>query len=194
MFKKSFAVNPKVYLKVVRPNLLFKVQRAFQDRGITFVNLSNGQLIKGNVNTDTLGMVRDIRAISQKATVGFPVKHKDSYSHTDSQPIFNVEATINIFEPKKTKYPVIFTIRVVNQDDLEYWYNLSEEIGLGFLKLVWWRPKPTAIFHIVPLTSPDQADPDSSISTMLSLIQGYQTEPSGNVYAVSNISLDLKKR
>lgn len=191
---KSVSVNTDLFLNVINPNLLFNVQRAFQSQGITFVNLSNGRFIYGNVNTDTLGMVRSSPGVKETThNFGFPVNHTGQFTPKPKQVIVNVEATLNIYEPPKKTDPVVFTVRVVNKADLEYWYSLSQNIGLGFLKLVRGKPKPLAVFNIVPLTSPDEADPNSSISTMLELIQGYTTSPSGNVHAVSNTRLTPKR-
>lgn len=171
--KVTIEVNANIYLKVIYPELLYTVQNSLSKRGIHFVDLNTGFLITGNMNIDTLGMI-------SKKSLKKPAKNAGNTAHflvpQKIKKVYNIEATINIYEPQDEKHPVIFTIQIIDENDLEFWQKIFIEIGQNHL-----YQKPSGeitsdvVFHLIPLTLPNPKDPQSVIKAMLDNIQKYQT-------------------
>lgn len=170
---KKIALNPKFFITIVDANFYFSVQQAFQALGIQLIDLNNGQIINGNANVDTLGLISKLPPKKEVPDRGntshflFPIstlKHKS----------FDVEATLNIFEPSNPDDPIVFTVQVINQDDIEFWYKIVAEVGKNYVQMDEYDNLfTTAIFRIVPLAIPNGQDL-SAIRTMQGNIQRYR--------------------
>lgn len=168
---QTVEVNTNLFLKIIYPEILYEVQDELTKRGIYFIDLNNGQIIKGNINIDTLGLI-------SKKSFKKTKKAKGNTAHFlipgDSQKVFDVEATINIYQTSNENDPTIFTVQIVNEKDLDFWYQIFVEIGQKYLyQLPTEEIKSTVIFHLVPLTLPSPKDPKSAIQAMLGNIQNY---------------------
>lgn len=171
---KMITLDPNLYISIVDADFYFSVQKAFQALGVLFIDLNDGHIIRGHANIDTLGMLSKLP----------PEKPQKSYGIADRFLIppnlpkiisYDVEATINIYEPKDSDEPCIFTIQIVNQNDLEVWYKIVAEVGKLFVEFNKFENKvPKAVFRLIPLAVPDETDPLSAISAMLGNIQRYR--------------------
>lgn len=181
----SISINPDMFLKKISNKLLFSVQQAFQEKGVTLVDLNNGHLVYGQVNIDTIGMVLDLKEDKKVDRGGTannflipPKKHKK---------IVDVEATLNIYEPSDSAEPVIFTIQVVNENHLDRWIEIIQEVGCQYIYLDEFQNKVTeAIFRVVALAMPDPTDTtNSAVNTMLGNIQRYRANQGENSDLIS---------
>ncbi len=182
---KKVALDPKFFISIVDADFYFSVQQAFQALGISFVDLNNGQIITGNVNIDTLGMISKlppekdtlVRGNVRYFLIPFSApKHKS----------YDIEATINIFEPPDSNRPVEFTIQVLNQNDLEFWYKTVAEVGKNYIDIDEFDNLfPRAVFRIVPLALPD-GDDLSAVRAMQGNIQRYRPGGDSLGSSVSN--------
>lgn len=170
---KTITLNPKFYITIVDANFYFSVQQAFQALGISLIDLNSGQIINGNANVDTLGLISKLPPEKE-------VPNRGNTSHflfPDSTPkhkSYDIEATLNIFEPQDSNEPVMFTIQVLNQDEIEFWYKIVAEVGKNYVEMDEYNNLfATAIFHIVPLAIPNGQDL-SAIRTMQGNIQRYR--------------------
>lgn len=172
--KKTIEINTNLFLKVVYPDLLYHVQNKLVEFGIIFIDLNTGLPISGNINIDTLGMIRNKslkKPNSSNQNVNpFLIPQKDNK-------IYDIEATINIYEPPNENDPPIFTIQVIDENDLEFWQEIFIELGQYYI-----YQKPSGIicteviFHLVPLTLPNEKDPRSAINAIRGNIQKYSTD------------------
>lgn len=170
----SIKVNISNFMNVVYPDFLYTIQNKFREYGVKFIDLNTGLIVEGNVNIDTLGMIT-------KKSFKKTKKTKGNTSHYLIQPnkkrVYDVEATINIFQPTNDDNPDIITIQVVNQNDLKLWQDICLDIIRDYL-----YPEPNGrvksklIFHLIPLALPSRSNPQSAIQTMLDNIQNYQSK------------------
>lgn len=186
--KKTVTVSPDLFITIIETDFYFTVQKAFQDLGVTFIDLNNGHVITGQINIDTLGMIRGYKPSNGKQPENELSSHFLLPPKDQKEPTFDVEATINIYEPKESS-ETIFTIQVININELSDWYNLAAQVGAQFIKLDEFENKvPAATFRIVPLTVPDPQNPNSSAQAMRNNIQRYSASNS-SFYAVSDQSI-----
>lgn len=171
---KTITLDPSFFISVIDADFYFSVQQAFQALGIFFIDLNNGRVINGNINIDTLGMVSKLPPLNTPKPQGNIVNFLLP-AHPPKPITVDVEATLNFYEPKDTIEPYIFTIQVVNQNELEFWYKIVAEVGKEYINLDKFENKfPQAIFRLIPLCLPTEADPASAISAMLGNIQRYR--------------------
>ncbi len=171
--KKTIEINTNLFLKVIYPDLLYDVQNKLAKSGIIFIDLNTGFPISGNINIDTLGMISE-KSLKKPNSSNQNVNHF-LIPQKDNK-IYNIEATINIYEPPSENEPSIFTIQIINENDLEFWQKIFIELGQHYI-----YQKPSGrictevIFHLVPLTLPNENDPESAIDAIRGNIQKYQT-------------------
>lgn len=179
----SVQVNTNVFLQIVPPDLLYPVQNMLRDLGIHLIDLNTGFIIKGNINIDTLGMI-------SKKSFKKPKKSKSNIVHflipPETNKAYDIEATINILEPQDEYHPVIFTIQVMDENDLDFWQNIFVQIGQKYLyQMPSGKIMSEAIFHVIPLTLPDPKDPKSAIQAMRGNIQRYSNSGRSNLDQIS---------
>lgn len=171
--KKTIEINASLFLKVIYPDLLYDVQNKLSKTGIIFIDLNTGLAITGNINIDTLGMI-------SKKSLKKPKNSKQNANHflipQEDKKIYDIEATINIYEPPSENEPSIFTIQIINENDLEFWQKIFIELGQRYI-----YQKPSGrictevFFHLVPLARPSGKDPKSAVEAIRGNIQKYQT-------------------
>lgn len=181
----NIPINPDLFIKKISNSLYYSVQAAFQEKGVSFVDLNNGHIIYGQVNIDTIGMVLSLpkekevntNTVASKFLIP-PKKHKK---------VVDVEATLNIFEPSDPNEPIIFTIQVVNENNLDDWIEVIQEVGCKYVYLDDFENKVCEIlFRVVGLANPDPDDPtDSAVNTMLGNIQRYRANQGQNSDLIS---------
>lgn len=170
---ETIEINANLFLKVIDPDILYDVQRQLSQRGISFVDLNTGLIVSGNINIDTLGMI-------SKKSLKKTKKPRGNAGHflipREVKKIYDIEATINIYESNNDNDPTIFTVQIIDENDLEFWQKLFIEIGQHYI-----YQKPSGrictevIFHLVPLTIPNAKDPESAINAIRGNIQKYLT-------------------
>ena len=179
MTKKSVSIDSTLFVKVIYPDLLYDVQTKLSKSGIIFIDLNTGLPISGNINIDTSGMISEK---SLKKTNSSNQNVNPSLIPQKYNQISHVAATINIYEPPSENEPSIFTIHIIKENDLEFWQKIFIELGQHYI-----YQKPSGrictevIFHLVPLTLPNENDPESAIDAIRGNIQKYLTNANSSL-------------
>lgn len=187
--KKKIVIDSKMYVSIVDPSFLFTLQKYFQNLGITFIDLNTGKPIMGQVNIDTLGMVTSLpNHLNSKSTSkpnGFLLEQMEP----KESPV-EIEATLYVSQPPDTEENYI-TIQVLDQRDVEKWYQIAAQVGKNFVGLDDFdRVVTNTYFKVVPLAAPDPQDPTrSAVKTMLGNIQQYNSD-SSSYSAISDLEVD----
>lgn len=181
----TITVSPDLFIKKISNDLYYSVQSAFQEKGVSFVDLNNGHIIYGQINIDTIGMVLKLPPEKQAATS--PAAAKFLIPPKAHKRIVDVEATLNIYEPKDTSEPIIFTIQVVDENNIDEWIKIIQDVGCKYIYLDEFQNKTTDIlFRVVGLAKPDPGDPtNSAINAMLGNIQRYRANQGHNSDLIS---------
>ncbi len=181
----TIPLNPDLFIKKINNDLYYSVQSAFQDKGVSFVDLNNGHIIYGQINIDTIGMV--LKLPPEKQATTSPMAAKFLIPPKIHKRIVDVEATLNIYEPKDTAEPIIFTIQVVNENDLDEWIKIIQDVGCKYVYLDEFQNKTTdMLFRVVGLAKPDPSDTtNSAVNAMLGNIQRYRANQGHNSDLIS---------
>lgn len=171
--KVTIDVDTSLFINLVYPDLLYTVQNLLKQQGVQFIDLNTGLIVTGNLNINTLGMIT-------KKSFKKSKKKKGNADHflipPKSQKIYDIEATINIYEPESPNDPTIFTIQVIDENDIEFWHETLVGVGQNFI-----YQKPSgrlgteAVFQLIPLSLPNPKDPKSAIQAMLGNLQRYRS-------------------
>ncbi len=175
MSKLKSTEESKKYIQVISADFWFSIQRLFQEQGVTFIDTNNGRPVTGQVYYETLGMVTEL---SSKTTTPEVVDNRNKYllPPKETPSIYDVEATINMYQPKSAEEPISFTIQVVDQNDLEKWKEIALAVHRQVVlpTLANGEKELEPVFLLIPLSLPDKDDPSSAISLILGNLQGYK--------------------
>lgn len=168
---------------------MYNIQNQIKEFGVDFVDLNTGEIIKGNIYIDTLGMIVKKKIKKVKKQKETPLIF--FYHHLKEKSSFDIEATINIYQPQNQNDPTIFTIQIIDEGNLKFWQRMVVEIGKVYLsQRASGEILPEVIFHLIPLTIPDPTDPESAIQAMLGNIQRYNASSKNSL----NLRLLLPRR
>ncbi len=182
----SVSVDSTLFVKVIYPDILYSVQNQLKEHGVDFIDLNNGEIVNGNINIDTLGMIVKKKVKKEK-------KSKGNATHfllppLEKKKIFDIEATINIYQPQSENDPTIFTVQVIDENNLKFWQRVFIDIGKAYLsQRASGEINPEAIFHLIPLTLPDPSDPKSAIQAMRGNIQRYSASSQNSLNLSSGL-------
>lgn len=177
--------EPKMVLDVelLTPEVFFAVEKAFQDQGITLVDLATGTPIDGQINALDIGMIHpDTPTTKAKPGFGFiPSVKQEQLKKRDVDAVLCQHPEAGF----QSSTPVL--IKVVRDEDMSKWLVLLSQIAGNFPVKSGRKNICAVAFSITSLSKSN--GPDGSATTaVLRTVQGYGF---GSASGVSNTEIDL---
>jgi len=180
------SVNPDLYISVEAPTLYYKVQKSLQDEGVFFVDPKTGEIITGQINLHSLGMTLFPKMQIKKPAFGFVAIHNKEEVLVDNPDKQTIEAFFSAHISEDPNAPLMIVIQVVDDSNIEDWYEIVRKAGSQFVK----RDKKgiftTVVFVITSLCVPDTDDPDSAVNAIMNDMTSYFNPPKEDTYAFSH--------
>ena len=152
------------------PDIFYDTQKAFQDQGVTLIDLDTGQPINGQVNISDIGMIEPGKPLKVIHQMGFvqPSSENDlDYVKTD------IDAVL-VFDQSSQRpgEPFYLLIQVVEHDDVDLWTEICLAVARKFVVKSQGNLSPKVIFGITSLSRGLALD-SSARNTALRKIRSY---------------------
>ena len=155
--KKKVATLPfSDLVETGSPDLFYSVQQALQNEGVLLIDLSSGDIIEGQVNIPSVGMIAGNKPVNVKRQMGFvqptlPGSVEVEKADIDAVLILNEEAQ----EPGR---PLYVLIQVVDVDEMDLWNSLALTVARQFILKTRDGLQPEVVFGVTSLSRSNGKD------------------------------------
>jgi len=169
--KKKVATLPfSDLVETGSPDLFYSVQQALQNEGVLLIDLISGDIIEGQVNIPSVGMIAGNKPVNMKRPMGFvrstlPGSIEIEKADIDAVLILNEEAQ----EPGR---PLYVLIQVVDVDEIDLWNSLALTVARRFILKTRDGLQPEVVFGVTSLSRSSGKD-SSARNAALRKIRNY---------------------
>lgn len=163
-----------VNIDLLTPDVFYQLQKALQDEGVTLIDLDEGTVVHGQINSIEIGLVHPSTPRKIKRPLGFITSSKVEYQEKR-----DIDAILVQFPESLTAdgaYPFMF--KILLDPDIDMWLDLIAKIAPQFIVKIRGRLKPTVYFSVTSLGIAGQ-DKENMLELLRRKLQHFSTKEPG---------------
>lgn len=149
--KKKVATLPfSDLVETGSPDLFYSVQQALQNEGVLLIDLYTGDIIEGQVNIPSVGMIAGNKPVKVKHQMGFvrsTLPNSIEIEKADIDAVLVLDA-----ESQEPGRPLYVLIQVVDVDEMDLWNSLALTVARQFILKTRDGLQPEVVFGVTSLS------------------------------------------
>jgi hypothetical protein len=168
--RKRHSIPTSELVETGSVDLFYSVQQALQNEGVHLIDLYSGDIIEGQVNIPSLGLIDGHKPLKPRQQMGFvQATSLDSIEFEKK----DLDAVL-VFDQNAQKQggPLYLLIQVVDYDDMDFWNQISLTVARRFIVNVHSSRYPEVFFGVTSLSRSNGKD-SSARNAALRKIRNY---------------------
>jgi len=169
--KKKVATLPfSDLVETGSPDLFYSIQQALQNEGVLLIDLYTGEIIEGQVNIPSVGMIAGNKPVKVKHQMGFvqsTLLGSAEIEKADIDAVLVLDA-----EAQEPGRPLYILIQVVEVGEMDLWNSLALAVARQFILKTLDGLQPEVIFGVTSLSRSNDKD-SSARNAALRKIRNY---------------------
>lgn len=151
-------------------DLFYSVQQALQNEGVNLIDLHSGDIIEGQVNISSVGLIDGNKPVKLQRQMGFVQATSSDSIEFEKRDL----DAILVFDQNAQKQggPLYLLIQVVDYDDMDFWNQTSLAVARRFIVNVHGSRYPEVFFGVTNLSRSNGTD-SSARNAALRKIRNY---------------------